>query len=210
MSGRGDVPARRSCSMDTLSIMEMADMFDFLRRHFGGTRAVRHRTEQARPGVQLLASVLVCFPEIQAVSYEPHIGLLTMDFVLRGTVSEDEMEAFAEFLAESIETYQGLEGGMASEMEFTYEHHEGLMMLHLARRMDEVTEREIGLTVQLLTDRFGEALLVDVHGADVPDAEFRQMQHDALDRMLTAVREMPLRDRLVGIRERDQVVVYNR
>jgi len=51
MSGRGDVPARRSCSMDTLSIMEMADMFDFLRRHFGGTRAVRHRTEQARPGV---------------------------------------------------------------------------------------------------------------------------------------------------------------
>ncbi|MBF1704503.1 MAG: hypothetical protein HXO79_05800, partial [Selenomonas sp.] len=125
-------------------------------------------------------------------------------------VPEDEMEAFAEFLAESIETYQGLEGGMASEMEFTYEHHEGLMMLHLARRMDEVTEREIGLTVQLLTDRFGETLLVDAHGADVPDAEFRQMQHDALDRMLTAVREMPLRDRLVGIRERDQVVVYNR
>ena len=171
---------------------------------------LEERTEQARPGVQLLASVLVCFPEIQAVSYEPHSGLLTMDFVLRGTVPEDEMEAFAEFLAESIETYQGLEGGMASEMEFTYEHHEGLMMLHLARRMDEVTEREIGLTVQLLTDRFGEALRVEAHGADVPDAEVRQMQHDALDRMLTAVREMPLRDRLVGIRERDQVVVYNR
>ena len=95
-------------------------------------------------------------------------------------------------------------------MDFSYERHDGLMMLHLARRMDEVTEREIGLTVQLLTDRFGDALLVDVHGADLPDAEFRQMQHETLDRMLTAVREMPLRDRLVGIRERDQVVVYNR
>ena len=73
-----------------------------------------------------------------------------------------------------------------------------------------MTEQEIGLAVQLLVDRFGEALLVDPHGADVLDAEFRQMQHETLDRMLTAVREMPLRERLVGIRERDQVVVYNR
>ena len=119
MSGRGDVPARRSCSMDTLSIMEMADMFDFLRRHFGGTRAVRHRTEQARPGVQLLASVLVCFPEIQAVSYEPHSGLLTMDFVLQGTVPEDEAEAFTAFLGESIESFHANEGSVVTAMDFS-------------------------------------------------------------------------------------------
>ena len=36
------------------------------------------------------------------------------------------------------------------------------------------------------------------------------IQHETLERMLMAVRELPLRDRLVGIRERDQVVVYNR
>ena len=36
------------------------------------------------------------------------------------------------------------------------------------------------------------------------------LQHETLERMLVAVREIPLRDRLVGIRERDQVIVYNR
>ena len=76
--------------------------------------------------------------------------------------------------------------------------------------MDELSEAELSLVVHLLKDRFGEALLVDPHGAEVLDAEFRMIQHETLERMLMAVRELPLRDRLVGIRERDQVVVYNR
>ena len=36
-------------------------MFDFLRRFTGGGSG-RTKSEQMRPGVQLLASVLVCFP----------------------------------------------------------------------------------------------------------------------------------------------------
>ena len=76
--------------------------------------------------------------------------------------------------------------------------------------MDELSEKELSLIVQLLTERFGKDLLVDAHGADTLDAEFSFLQHETLERMLLAVREIPLRDRLVGIRERDQVVVYNR
>ena len=185
-------------------------VFDFLRRRLFGRPAGSGRSEQARPGVQLLASVLVCFPEIEAVSYDPRQELLTMDFVVRDALPLAEIEAFAALLAESIATYHALEGSVASALDFSYEKHEGLTMLHLARRMDELSEREMGLIAQLLTDRFGEKLLVDQHGADVLDAEFRTIQHETLERMLMAVRELPLRDRLVGIRERDQVVVYNR
>ena len=180
-------------------------MFGFLRRFFGGRCSGHVKSEQARPGVQLLASVLVCFPEIEAVSYEPHQELLTMDFVVRAHPAPVEIETFAAFLAESIETYH-----VVSEVDFSYEQHEALTILHLARRMDELSEAELSLVVHLLKDRFGEALLVDSHGAEVLDAEFRMIQHETLERMLMAVRELPLRDRLVGIRERDQVVVYNR
>lgn len=185
-------------------------MLDFLRRTFEREGATRARSEQARPGVQLLASVLVCFPEIEAVSYEPKQELLTMDFVLRAQPSPAEIEAFAAFLGESIETYHMIEGSSASTMDFFYEQHDALTILHLARRMDELSERELNLIVQLLTDKFGAALLVDPHGGETVDAEFRMLQHETLERMLIAAREIPLRDRLVGIRERDQVIVYNR
>ena len=97
-----------------------------------------------------------------------------------------------------------------SERSFSYEQHAALTMIHLARRMDELSEKELSLIVQLLTERFGKDLLVDAHGADTLDAEFSFLQHETLERMLLAVREIPLRDRLVGIRERDQVVVYKR
>ena len=185
-------------------------MFDFLRSRFSKGHTERPKSEQARPGVQLLASVLVCFPEIEAVSYDPVHGLLTMDFVVRAEMPPAEMENFAALLGESIETYHALEGGDAGTADFSYEQHGGLTMIHLARRMDELTERELNLIVQLITGRFGKALLVDAHGAGLADAEFSAIQHETLERMLTAVREIPLRERLVGIRERDQVVVYNR
>ena len=74
-------------------------MFDFLRRCFSERSGGRTRSEQARPGVQLLASVLVCFPEIEAVSYEPRQELLTMDFVVRARLDPSEIEDFAAFLA---------------------------------------------------------------------------------------------------------------
>ena len=185
-------------------------MFDFLRARFTGGNPSRSKSEQARPGVQLLASVLVCFPEIEAVSYDPHEGMLTMDFVVRAEIPPVEMERFSALLAESIETYHLIGDGAVSEMSFSYEQHAALTMIHLARRMDELSEKELSLIVQLLTERFGKDLLVDAHGADTLDAEFSFLQHETLERMLLAVREIPLRDRLVGIRERDQVVVYNR
>lgn len=185
-------------------------MFNFLRRYFSARSGGRMRSEQVRPGVQLLASVLVCFPEIESVSYDPRQEVLTMDFVVRAQLVPAEIEAFAALIAESIETYHVIEGGEASAVDFSYEQHDALTILHLARPMEELSERELSLTVQLLTERFGETLHVDPHGAETPDAEFRMLQHETLERMLVAVREIPLRERLVGIRERDQVIVYNR
>ena len=185
-------------------------MFDFLRARFWGRRSTRPKSEQARPGVQLLASVLVCFPQIETVSYDPSAGMLAMDFVVRAQPAPEAMEAFAALLGESIETYHAFDGGAATEMDFSYEQHDTLTMIHLARRMDELTEKELNLIVQLLAERFGKDLLVDAHGADSLDTEFSCLQHETLERMLLAAREIPLRDRLVGIRERDQVVVYNR
>ena len=185
-------------------------MFDFLRRHFAPRKNGRQTREQARPGVQLLASMLVCFPEIASVSYDPAGGGLTLDFTIRAAVSDAEMDTFSVFLIESIETYHALEDGILCESQTAYERYDALTMLHLLRPMTELTERELSLIVRLMTDTFGDQLLVDPHNMDVLDTEFSSLQHETLERMLVAVRDIPLHDRLVGIREHDQVVVYNR
>ena len=185
-------------------------MFDFLRRYFAPRKNSRQAREQARPGVQLLASMLVCFPEIASVSYDPAGGGLTLDFTVRAAIPDAEMDAFSALLIESIDTYHAIEDGVLCESQTAYERHDQLTMLHLLRPMVELTERELSLIVHLVAEKFGEHLLVDPHNMDVLDAEFSSLQHETLERMLVAVRDIPLRDRLVGIREHDQVVVYNR
>ena len=185
-------------------------MFDFLRSRFMRQRKRTQPREQVRPGVQLLASMLICFPEIEAVSYDPHEGWLTMDFVIREHVSTEEIKEFTALLAESIETYHVIEDGLASAMNLAYECHENLTILHISWKMDELSQMEMSLIVHLMTERFGAKLCIDPHGADALDSEFGFIQHETLERMLSAIHELPLRERLVGIRERDQVVVYNR
>lgn len=185
-------------------------MFDFLRARFMRQRKRMQSREQARPGVQLLASMLICFPEIETVSYDPHEGWLTMDFVIQAHVSAEEIKAFTALLTESIETYHAIEDGFASALNIAYECHANLTILHISRKMDELSQMEMSLIVHLMTERFEGKLHIDPHGAGALDSEFGFVQHETLERMLTVIRELPLRERLVGIRERDQVVVYNR
>ena len=65
----------------------------------------------AQPGIQLLASMLVCYPEIESVTYEPKNTELTMDFVISRDVAQSELEEFVKFLDESLQTYHSLETG---------------------------------------------------------------------------------------------------
>ena len=57
---------------------------------------------------------------------------------------------------------------------------------------------------------FGSALVVDNHSLDNLENDFATVQSDLLDQMLGQAQEMRFRSRMVGVREGDRVVVYNR
>ena len=54
-------------------------------------------------GVQLLASMLVCYPELYSVTYEPRDTEITLDFVVKGKMPKAEMEEFATLLDKSLQ-----------------------------------------------------------------------------------------------------------
>ena len=184
-------------------------MFDYILSRIRGRRSKKNR-EQVKNGVQLLATMLVCFPEIETVSYEPKKGRLTMDFDIMEHISPEAVEEFSYFLADSIETYNHLENGSANAMLVESERYEDLTIIHISRKLTEMTRGEISLIAKLIENRFGDKLLVDSHTLSALEPEFALVQQDTLDRMLTLMRDTPLNERLVGIREHNQVVVYNR
>ena len=61
--------------------------------------------EEEKAGIQFLASMLVCYPEISSLSYDPRRSTLTFEFIVRGDYPAARLDAFARLLSESIETY---------------------------------------------------------------------------------------------------------
>ena len=54
------------------------------------------KQQAAKNGVQLLASILVCYSEISSLSYEPKNNELVLDFVVKGEAGKKELQDFRE------------------------------------------------------------------------------------------------------------------
>ena len=166
--------------------------------------------QTTQPGIQLLASMLVCYPEIESVTYEPKDTELTMDFIVSRAVSQQELEGFVKFLDESLQTYHSLETGQAVWLAAEAEAHGETVLLHIRRQLQTMTRGELTLITALLSDKFGEQLKVDAHTPTSLEPDFSDIQSDLLDQLLDQAQELRIRERMVGLRDNDKVVVYNR
>ena len=69
------------------------------------------KQQAAKNGVQLLASILVCYSEISSLSYEPKNNELVLDFVVKGEAGKKELQAFMDYINESLQVYHDLTDG---------------------------------------------------------------------------------------------------
>ena len=160
-------------------------------------------------GVHLLASILVCFSEIATISYEPQNENLQITFAVRKSMSKKEFDDIAGFLMESIRTYHALEGYSDTNAGLSMETHDKMSFLHVTRDVATLSRRELSLIVTVVKERFGEDLVADPHGYGSVDPEFAAVQEETLDRMLGNIRGIHIPSPLVGVREGDQVMVFN-
>lgn len=175
-------------------------MFDFLKK-----------TKKPDPDAgRLLASILVVFPAIQSVTYESKGETLEFSFALNGKFSEEEITEFLTCAAESVETFHHLEGLSGAKIELNVEGVFGTCFLNVRRDVATLTCRELSLLTELAEDYFGERLIEEYDENFFPDEEYLIAQEDYLEQCLTNMRQLRVEGRLVGVRERERVVVYAR
>lgn len=173
-------------------------MFDFLKRE-----------KKPNPdATRLLASILVVYPTIQSVTYESKDGMLELSFALNGKFSHNDFEDFLKYVAESVETFHHLEGMGGASIELNVEGIYGTCFLNVRRDMATLTFRELSLLTELAANYFGESLIEDLEG--IPDEDYIMAQEDFLEQYLNNMRQLRIEGKLVGVRERERVVVYAR
>lgn len=158
-------------------------------------------------GVNLLASILICYREISTVFYEPKDRTVKITFTLNKSISEAEFKDFASFLDESIHTYHMISGFQFAPVEFTLERQGLYAFFHIVRDLETLSNGELSIITTIMRDRLGDSLIM----GDTPlDEEVLELQEENLEHMLMSSRAVDLKNRLVGVREGDAVMVYDK
>lgn len=174
-------------------------MFDFLKK-----------TKKPDPDAgKLLASILVVFPSVQSVTYDSKDETLELSFALNGKFSHDDFENFLNYVAESMETFHHLEGLSGATIDLNVEGIYGTCFLNVRRDVATLTCRELSLLTELAANYFGDKL-IEEYDDSIPDEEYLMAQEDFLEQSLNNMRQLRVEGRLVGVRERERVVVYSR
>lgn len=156
----------------------------------------------------LIASILVVYPEVAKVSYDPENELLQLSFALGGQLSQQDYMNFTAKVIESIQTYHMISGFSEARLELALEGISGVNFLQIRRDMATLTRGELNIIASIVSDIFEDRLIIE--NDDQEDEELTSVQEDKLDQIFFRLRQNKISDCLVGIRENEKVIVYVR
>lgn len=160
------------------------------------------QSEASMDGVQLVASLLMCFPEMAKVTLDSQDEGVWLDFALRGAPPEERMQTADKLIMDSLRLYHEIEGISGSKIAFYYEKR----ALHIFRDIGSLSRAEIGILVTIIKDNFADMLLTDALN-DI-DEDVLYNQSEMIDHRIRFLRENHISENMVGIREEGRVMVY--
>ena len=159
-------------------------------------------SEASMDSIQLVASLLMCFPEMGKVTLDSDEDGVWLDFTLQKIPEEERLAEANKLITDSLRLYHEIEGICDARLAFFYEKR----ALHIFRDIDSLSKTEIDMLVALVKDCFGEFLLTDA--VRNVDEDVLYSQSEMIDHRIRFLREYHIRENMVGIREEGRVMVY--
>jgi hypothetical protein len=130
--------------------------------------------------------------------------------VVKKKIAHEEMEEFANLVDKSVQTYHDLHGSGPVWLALDADVNGSRMTVHVRRQLVTMLRGELDLLAELFCDKFGDDLQIDVHTLDSLEPDFSNMQSNVLDQMFDMAQSSRIREKMIGMRDKDKVVVYNR
>lgn len=164
--------------------------------------------ERANNSVSLLISMLVRYPELATINFDPRHQTLKFTFLLTRVLSEDEFDAFRRRLLESLKAYAWLEGLEVATTEVGLTKYGDVSVVEVVRDVRSLSQGEVSLTIDLIRGVFAPILVVD-RGESVQEEELAA-QEELIEQMLEDLRESRSDRNLIAFREEGRVLVFNK
>lgn len=158
--------------------------------------------------VGLLISILVRYPEVGTVKYQPEERTLRFTFMASGELDEETFLSFARRLKESLLTFAFVNGRRMRVCLLEKNEYNGFTVVEVHRDVESLSREEISLIASLLAESFADRVVKEVQE---PLLEEDQLyQEELIEHMLDDVRQGQITKDLIGFRENGRVFVFDK
>jgi hypothetical protein len=165
--------------------------------------------QQVSDGANLIISMLVRYPEIGTINFNPEANSLKLTFMISGIPTAGDFESSKALIINSIAAYHMLQGIANINVDIELSSYEQVAMLTFIRDVQTLSRGEINLVIKLLRERFGDRLVADHNDAMME--EDLLFQDEVIEDMLESMRKQDNdHNSLIGIREDGRVFVFNK
>ncbi|MBM3451169.1 MAG: hypothetical protein FJX78_09370 [Armatimonadetes bacterium] len=156
-------------------------------------------------GVSFLAALLMRFPQVATVAFDPATGSLRLVLLLRRRLPAGAFLAFRQRVEDAVNVYFELDRAGRPDIEVRRTTEKNITRVEVVRGVDDLTCEEIEIIARIAEERFGEDLIL---AESDDDEEARYDHEDNLRYALEHARDLRLGRPLIGLRERGRVLIY--
>lgn len=164
--------------------------------------------ENLTSSVSLLISILIRYPEVAKINYDPDNHNLKFTFIYAGILSETEINNLNENIINSIEVYNSLEFKIPQTIKIDYKKSDNLTMIEIQRDVATLVQEEIALMVNLFRQFINNSLITEENENLVDEELF--IQEELIEHMLESVKEKSESKKLYAFRDEGRVLVFNK
>lgn len=163
---------------------------------------------QVSDSIGLLISILVRYPEVATINYDPQSKVLQFTFMLTELLDEPCLKVFTSKFIKCLEIFNRLEDRTPQEINLRYSHFNKMTVIEVKRDVETLTRGEIGLIIDLIREEFKEDLLAENSGDFLE--EDLLLQEEIIEHMLESMKGSVPQKKLIAFREEGRVLVFNK
>ena len=153
-------------------------------------------------GVGLLTSILMRYTEVGSVHYWREQHALKFTFMV--TQAQD-VTTLQELIIPALEFFHQLERQRMQVFDIACRNDESVCIITITRDVDSMTQREVGLIVELLKRKYKHQLIYDE--MYLPEEE-QIYQEEIITQMLSSIQSNDIKKNVVALREEGRLLVF--
>jgi len=158
--------------------------------------------------IGLLISILVRYPEVASINFDPHGQALKFTFIFSGSVPKKDQETFEVKINNYLDAYLLIEDKNSEVSSMQWLSYDKFSILEITRDVDTLSQEEIAIIIALVKEDFGPGLVYE--NSDSVAEEDLMLQEELIGHMLENLKGSRQEKKLIAFREEGKVLVFNK